>query len=247
MLIILVMFLLGIILGFIGAGGAGFVIALLTMLFHIPIHTALGTSLAGMAFTSLSGAFSHYREGNIQMKIGIIVGFFAAFGSFFGAKLTSLIPADLLHYMTAGMLFLSALLILVRLFVLKEKAVNSERQSNLHMWVKAVILGIIAGILSGTFGIGSAPFIQIGLMILLNLSIRQSVGTTMLVIIPLAIGGGLGYISEGFVDYLLLVKVLIGTMCGAYVGAKFTNLVPKFILKSAIFLTPAIAGLMLLF
>ncbi len=55
MLIILVMFLLGIILGFIGAGGAGFVIALLTLLFHIPIHTALGTSLAGMAFTSLSG------------------------------------------------------------------------------------------------------------------------------------------------------------------------------------------------
>lgn len=54
-LIILVMFLLGIILGFIGAGGAGFVIALLTILFHVPIHTALGTSLAGMAFTSLSG------------------------------------------------------------------------------------------------------------------------------------------------------------------------------------------------
>ncbi|QJC91439.1 putative integral inner membrane protein [Bacillus velezensis] len=113
--------------------------------------------------------------------------------------------------------------------------------------MKAVVLGVIAGILSGTFGIGSAPFIQIGLMILLRLSIRQSVGTTMLVIIPLAVGGGLGYVTEGFVDYMLLVKVLIGTMCGAYVGAKFTNLVPKVILKSAIFLTPAIAGLMLLF
>lgn len=62
----------------------------LTLLFHIPIHTALGTSLAGMAFTSLSGAYSHYREGNIQMKIGLIVGGFAAVGSFFGAKLTSL-------------------------------------------------------------------------------------------------------------------------------------------------------------
>lgn len=246
-LIILVMFLLGIILGFIGAWGAGFVIALLTILFHVPIHTALGTSLAGMAFTSLSGAFSHYREGNIQMKIGLIVGVFAAFGSFFGARLTSLIPADLLHYLTAGMLFLSALLILVRLFIVKETHEDSGRQSNLNIWVKAVVLGVIAGILSGTFGIGSAPFIQIGLMILLRLSIRQSVGTTMLVIIPLAVGGGLGYVTEGFVDYMLLVKVLIGTMCGAYVGAKFTNLVPKVILKSAIFLTPAIAGLMLLF
>ncbi len=138
--------------------------------------------------------------------------------------------------MTAGMLFLSALLILVRLFIVKETQEDSGQQSNLNIWVKAVVLGVIAGILSGTFGIGSAPFIQIGLMILLRLSIRQSVGTTMLVIIPLAVGGGLGYVTEGFVDYMLLVKVLIGTMCGAYVGAKFTNLVPKVILKSAIFL-----------
>ncbi|WP_280149985.1 sulfite exporter TauE/SafE family protein [Bacillus subtilis] len=245
MLIILVMFLLGIILGFIGAGGAGFVIALLTLLFHIPIHMALGTSLAGMAFTSLSGAYSHYREGNIQMKIGLIVGGFAAVGSFFGAKLTSFIPADLLHYLTAGMLFLSAILILIRLFILKEKA--QVNQSTLSTYTRAVILGIAAGVLSGTFGIGSAPFIQIGLMIMLNLSIRHSVGTTMLVIIPLAVGGGIGYITEGFVDYVLLVKVLVGTMCGAYVGAKFTNLMPKVVLKSAIFLTPAIAGLLLLF
>ncbi len=146
MLIILVMFLLGIILGFIGAGGAGFVIALLTLLFHIPIHTALGTSLAGMAFTSLSGAYSHYREGNIQMKIGLIVGGFAAVGSFFGAKLTSFIPADLLHYLTAGMLFLSAILILIRLFILKEKA--QVNQSTLSTYTRAVTLGIAAGVLS---------------------------------------------------------------------------------------------------
>ena len=144
-------------------------------------------------------------------------------------------PRRFAALLDGGHAVLSALLILVRLFLVKETQEDSGRQSNLNIWVKAVVLGVIAGILSGTFGIGSAPFIQIGLMILLRLSIRQSVGTTMLVIIPLAVGGGLGYVTEGFVDYMLLVKVLIGTMCGAYVGAKFTNLVPKVILKSAIF------------
>lgn len=58
MYIILTMLLLGILLGFVGAGGAGFVIALLTLIFDIPIHTALGTSLAAMAFTTLSGAYT---------------------------------------------------------------------------------------------------------------------------------------------------------------------------------------------
>ncbi len=38
------MLVLGIILGFVGAGGAGVIIAVLTV-FNVPIHYAIGTSL----------------------------------------------------------------------------------------------------------------------------------------------------------------------------------------------------------
>ena len=54
--------------------GAGFIIAILTLVFHIPIHVALATSLTAMAFTTLSGVISHYREGNVVLTIGGIVG-----------------------------------------------------------------------------------------------------------------------------------------------------------------------------
>ncbi|MET1032520.1 sulfite exporter TauE/SafE family protein [Domibacillus tundrae] len=246
MLIVLTMFLLGTLFGFIGAGGAGFVIAVLTVFFGVPIHMALGTSLAAMAFTSISGAYSHYREGNTHVKIGLIVGGFAAAGSFGGAKLAAVIPEESLHWLTAGMLFLSAFLLFIKLLFLKDTSKPVDEKSHV-IWIKGIFLGLLAGTLSGTFGIGSAPFIQIGLMILLHLTIRQSVGTTMLVIVPLAIGGGIGYFSEGFIDVFLLLKVLIGTACGAYIGAKFTNIVPKPVLKSAIILTPTAAAVLLLF
>ncbi|MCP3763374.1 sulfite exporter TauE/SafE family protein [Domibacillus sp. A3M-37] len=246
MLIVLMMFLLGTLFGFIGAGGAGFVIAVLTVFFGVPIHMALGTSLAAMAFTSISGAYSHYHEGNTHVKIGLIVGGFAAAGSFGGAKLAAVIPEESLHWLTAGMLFLSAFLLFIKLLFLKDTSKPVDEKSHV-IWIKGIFLGLLAGTLSGTFGIGSAPFIQIGLMILLHLTIRQSVGTTMLVIVPLAIGGGIGYFSEGFIDVFLLLKVLIGTACGAYIGAKFTNIVPKPVLKSAIILTPTAAAVLLLF
>lgn len=246
MLIVLTMFLLGTLFGFIGAGGACFVIAVLTVFFGVPIHMALGTSLAAMAFTSISGAYSHYREGNTHVKIGLIVGGFAAAGSFGGAKLAAVIPEESLHWLTAGMLFLSAFLLFIKLLFLKDTSKPVDEKSHV-IWIKGIFLGLLAGTLSGTFGIGSAPFIQIGLMILLHLTIRQSVGTTMLVIVPLAIGGGIGYFSEGFIDVFLLLKVLIGTACGAYIGAKFTNIVPKPVLKSAIILTPTAAAVLLLF
>jgi uncharacterized protein len=246
MFIVLTMLILGILFGFLGTGGAAVVIVILTKLFHVPIHIALGTSLAGMAFTSLSGAYSHYQEGNTHMKIGLIVGLFAAVGSFIGAKFASLIPAQPLQWLTAGMLFLSALLFLLKLFIIKESSRKELTISNPSVWIKGILLGIICGILSGTFGIGSAPFIQVGLLVLLNLTIRQSVGTTMLVIIPIALGGGTGYFFEGYVNFSLLAQVLVGTMCGSYIGAKFTNLAPKVVLKISLILTPLASGTIML-
>ncbi len=248
MTIILTMFATGTLLGFVGAGGAGFIIAILTFLFHIPIHTALATSLAAMAFTTLSGAFSHYREGNTSVKTGLITGGFGLTGAFAGSKVSALIPADSLHWLTAGMLFLSSFLLMVRLVVFDRYTQHNQtakhRESSLF-WLKCISLGIATGFLAGTFGIGSTPFIQIGLLTMLGLSIRQSVGTTMLIILFIAIGGGTGFSTKGFLDVTLLIQVLAGTMCGACIGAKFTGHAPKPLLKTAMILAPATAGVLL--
>jgi uncharacterized protein len=242
------MFLIGILLGFIGAGGSGFIIAILTVVFGVPIHTALGTSLAAMVFTTLSGAYSHYRQGNIDVKAGLTAGIFGAVFSYFGSRIAVGIPVDSLHWLTAGMLFLSAVMLMTRLFLVNRlKGTNkSETKSAISFLIRAAFVGIVTGVLSGTFGIGSAPFIQLGLLIVLGLSLQKSVGTTMLVILPIAMAGGIGYYFEGYFNVLLLVQVLAGTMIGSYIGAKFTNHVPVPILKIAMVLTPIMAGATLL-
>jgi len=63
-------FILGALLGCVGAGGAGLTITLLTVGFGIPIHTAIAVSLSCMTFTVLSGAVSHYREREVLLKLG---------------------------------------------------------------------------------------------------------------------------------------------------------------------------------
>ncbi|MDR4983722.1 hypothetical protein CN491_05255 [Bacillus cereus] len=249
MAIIITMLLMGVLLGFVGAGGAGFIIAILTVVFHIPIHVALATSLTAMAFTTLSGVISHYREGNVVLTIGGIVGGFGALGSYIGSKFGSLIPAHLLHWFTAGMLFLSAIFMFIKLIMFRNRKqlfLGGQKELSINSLMKCVCLGLVTGILAGSFGIGSAPFIQLGLMVLLGLTIQQSVGTTMLVILPIAVGGGLGYSSEGYLDYILLLQVLLGTMLGAYIGAKFTNYAPRMFLRFSMIMTPVLAGCMLL-
>ncbi len=247
MAIMLTMFLLGVLLGFVGAGGSGFIIAILTVLFGVPIHTALGTSLAAMVFTTMSGAYSHYREGNISAKTGLAVGGFGAVASYLGSKLAGLIPVNSLHWLTGSVLLLSAIILIFRLFILQKMNKDSRDTSAGRAFIlKAASVGIVTGLLSGTFGIGAAPFIQIGLLVIMGLSIKQSVGTTMLVILPIAIAGGIGYYFQGYLDFVLLGEVLAGTMIGSYVGAKFTALAPQPLLKSAMVLTPIVAAAILI-
>ena len=111
MLVFAAMLLLGILLGFVGAGGAGVMITMLSVGFDIPMQVALGTSLAAMAFTSLSGSISHFREGNVNRRLGLLLGAFGAAGAFCGAHISSGLASATLKPLTGVVLMLSTFLI----------------------------------------------------------------------------------------------------------------------------------------
>lgn len=249
--ILAVMLLMGLVLGFAGTGGSGFIIGILVAGFHIPVHTALGTSIAAMAFTTLSGSISHFKEGNARLRSGLIIGAFGAGGAYAGTFLARLIAEDQLVWLTSGMLLLSGLLIWFRtsrIFPKNDRTLEDESivVTKLSFWVPAVLTGTITGSLSGVFGIGSTPFIQLALLILFGFPLRQAVGTTMVVILPIALFGSIGFFQAGYLDFFLLAQVVAGTMIGSYIGAKFTKRAPKFILRSAMIMTPIAGALLLL-
>ncbi|WP_231891323.1 sulfite exporter TauE/SafE family protein [Paenibacillus swuensis] len=239
---------MGMILGFAGTGGSGFIIGLLVAVFGVPIHTALGTSIAAMIFTTLSGSVSHVREGNALWKTGCIIGGFGAFGAFAGTFVSRGIEPDILILMTSGMLLLCGLLIWVRTRMkgVNQKDTTEADFSSRKFWSLAIITGIVTGGLSGVFGIGATPFIQLALLILFGFSLRQAVGTTMVVILPIAISGSVGFLQAGFMEWGLFLEVVTGTVIGSYIGAKFTQQAPKLLLRSAMVLTPISGAIILL-
>lgn len=249
--ILATMLLMGMILGFAGTGGSGFIIGILLAVFHVPVHTALGTSIAAMVFTTLSGSISHFREGNARLRSGLIIGAFGAGGAYAGTFVARMIAADQLIWLTSGMLFVSGLLIWLRtskVFSAKERvlAEESDELKKVKFWVLAALTGLVTGSLSGVFGIGSTPFIQLALLILFGFPLRQAVGTTMVVILPIALFGSIGFFQAGFLDFVLLAQVVAGTMIGSYIGAKFTKRAPKLLLRSAMIMTPIAGSLLML-
>jgi uncharacterized membrane protein YfcA len=124
--IVATMFAVGLLLGFVGAGGSGFIISILTVGFGFSIHTSLGTALTAMVFSSVSGAFSHYHEGNIMLKTGVVVGGVGSVGAWVSSMVSHSIPGEELKWMTAGMLFLSGLVLWLRMLLVARRQQSHE-------------------------------------------------------------------------------------------------------------------------
>lgn len=148
MLVFAAMLLLGILLGFVGAGGAGVMITMLSVGFNIPMHVALGTSLAAMAFTSLSGSISHFREGNVNRRLGLLMGAFGAVGAFWGAHISSSLASETLKPLTGVVLIFSATLIYLRVFHPKHPvfSIRCNNTGGLRFWLLTSVVGMFNGL-----------------------------------------------------------------------------------------------------
>ncbi|MCM3443127.1 sulfite exporter TauE/SafE family protein [Metabacillus halosaccharovorans] len=241
--IIIIMLLLGIILGFVGAGGSGFIIAILVTFFHIPVHLALGTAVAVMFFSVLSGSWGHFQAGNLYVKQGLFIGLFGGVGGYIGSQLTRLINPDILLIFTITSLILSGLLIWLKTKI----TIESENDPiKAHKVYKLMIIGLGNGFISGTLGIGAASFIQISLLKWIGLPLRVAAGTTMLIILPIALGASFGFIQAGYFEPMLFLKVALGTVIGSYLGAKLTKKAPQIILRLGMVATPVVSGVIML-
>lgn len=244
------MLILGALIGFVGAGGAGVTITLLVVGFGVPIHTALAVALASMVFTMLSGALSHFRQHEVIPKVGAIIGSGGIIGALLGAATSNILPAADLSFMTALMILSSAVILYIKLYHAEWLAAHFPVRETLltgrKLWIYGILTGLICGFLSGAFGIGAAAYIQLALMVIFGVPLIQAIGTCMMIILPVSAAGGLGYLVSGHLDLSIFLQTLSGLMIGAWFGAKMTHLAPLRLLRVFIVGMPAVGGIVMI-
>lgn len=82
----------------------------------------------------------------------------------------------------------------------------------------ALGVGLLAGFLSGVFGVGGGILLVPGLVLLLHLAEHRAHGTSLGAIIPIAAAAVLGYAVHGSVDVPAAVLLTAGSALGAIVG-----------------------------
>jgi uncharacterized membrane protein YfcA len=246
---VLVTFALGVLLGFVGAGGAGLTVALLTSVFGLPVHEAIGTGLVAMCFVTVAGTASHYREGNIAARAGFVVGVSGVLGAVVGADLGQDVPESALQILAGLALWTLGGLVWLRTRYgdrLVAAAQDPAMVRPKRDLAAAVALGLSGGAAASFFGVGMAPYLQLGLLTLLRLPLREAVGTTMLTLVFVSFSGGLVFAWHGDVSPPHLIGTVVGLSSGSFLGARFTRRAPRAVLRAAVVVTPFVAGTMLL-
>jgi uncharacterized membrane protein YfcA len=225
-------------------------VAVLTLGFHLTIHQAVGTALASMVVVAISGTISHYREGNISVPAGVVVGLFGMVGAVLGADLGQSIPESVLQPAAGFALWFLAFLMWLRTRMAGRFTAGHDPAEPNHTRAQlagAGVLGVSGGMASAFFGVGMAPFIQLGMLTVFRLSLVRTVGTTMLALIFISLSGSVALARHGDVSVEHLIGATIGMTAGSYVGAKFTRRAPVNVLRVAIVATPFVAGTFLVF
>lgn len=96
----------GVTSGLFGVGGGVVMVPAMMLLLNMPVHAAVGTSLAVIIPTAMMGSYTHYRHGNVALPIAFSLMPTAILGGLFGAWLANQMSPDNLRRAFGGFLVL---------------------------------------------------------------------------------------------------------------------------------------------
>lgn len=93
-----------------------------------------------------------------------------------------------------------------------------------------IVVGMLVGVLSGTFGIGGGTVI-VPALVWLGLSQRNAAATSTLAIVPTSISGVISYATDGHVDWLAAALLFCGMFIGGQIGSWLLSRLPELVLR----------------
>ncbi len=220
-----------------GLGGGVVIVPLLTIVFHVDIHYAIGASLVSVIATSSGAAAAYVREGFSNIRVGMFLEIATTSGALFGAWLTTIAPTAVI-----GLVFGLVLLYSAYVSLKQKHEVITDRLDALALRLKMkgdlplpdggdqqyvaqrvpVGFGLmwLAGLLSGLLGIGSGAVKVIAMDQAMRLPFKVSTTTSNFMIgVTAAASAGL-YLRSGYLAPGLVMPVMLGVLAGSLAGSK---------------------------
>ena len=243
--------LVGFTVGLTGMGGGALMTPILVLLFKIQPLTAVSSDLVAAMVMKPVGGGVHARRGTVNWEIvrwlcigsvpsafaGVLILRSLGSGSVIQSRLKVILGAALLIASTS--IVVKSYLQGRRSRRLRNLAATSEGGAEGKGFrlqtTPTLLIGIVGGLIVGMTSVGSGSLIIVCLMMLYpTLTSRELVGTDLVQAIPLVASAAFGHILFGSFQLGLTGSILIGSLPGAYLGAKLSSRAPDGVIRPAL-------------
>lgn len=241
----------GILSGMFGVGG-GFLTTPMLIFYGIPPTVAAASASTQVTGASVSGVLAYTRRGGVDYRMGMVLVVGGVIGTAFGALVFELLTA-LGQIDTIINILYVVMLGTIGGAMAKEswQAVQASRtgvpiqskkrrhhpmvtvlplrwrfyRSGLYISPLApLLLGFITGILTMLLGVGGGFIMVPAMLYILGMGAQVVVGTSLFQILFVTIAATMMHsVTTRAVDIVLSVLLLIGSVTGAQLGARFAN------------------------
>lgn len=228
---------MGLSLGLVGGGGSILTVPILVYLFGTDPVVSTAYSLFVVGLTSLVGAYSHFKKGNVQVKTALIFGTPSIISVYATRKFV--VPNIPDPFFSVGsfevskalfvMLLFAALMLLASASMIRKQNQNRTTQKEVTYRYPLIFLeGLFVGGITGLVGAGGGFLIIPALVVFAGLPMKQAIGTSLLIIAFKSLIGFTGDLGAGTaIDYEFMLTfsafAMIGIVGGSYLSGFISN------------------------
>jgi uncharacterized membrane protein YfcA len=211
---VLVGFVAGIGSGLFGVGGGVVTTPAVNVLLGGSAIEAVATPLPVIFPTSLVGAWTYYKAGEVSLRAAGWGALTGIPGAILGAYLTDFVNAHLLLFVTALLLGWTGYQV-----IRGRKPLVAWEKGKTPRWKYAAIGGA-AGFTSGLLGVGGGIIMVPAFTVFIGMPLRRALGTSLVTISALVVPGTIVHWWLGHIDWAIFAALTVGVVPGARLGAK---------------------------
>jgi uncharacterized membrane protein YfcA len=244
----------GFAVGLTGMGGGALMTPALVLLFKIDPKVAVASDLVNSLVMKPVGGAVHMKRGTVQWPLvrWLVLGSVpAAFGGAFLLNQFGKGQAGHIKLVLGWALLVASLAIVSRAVLTaraRQRLDPGEQLNDQPHSIKplpTVLVGVVGGVIVGMTSVGSGSLMIVLLMLLYpRLASKSLVGTDLVQAIPLVASATLGQLVFGHVNFGLAGALILGSLPGVYLGARFSSRAPDGIVRPvlvAVLLASALA------
>lgn len=240
--------LVGLSLGVTGSGGSLIAIPLLVYALGTSVQEAVSLSLALVAAAACLGAIEAFQSGLVKVKAALLLSGTGMIGGWVGAAGHRLVREEITLVLFGVLMIVAAGQMWWRT-TLREDSEEGSICADLFprtCWVKVSGIGLVVGLLTGFFGVGGGFVIVPALTLLLGFPMRVAVGTSLLIIMLIALTGVAAYARLVPLDLRGLSFLIAGAIIGMVAGRQVSRaLSPRLLTRAFAVVAWAVAVILI--